>query len=430
MKKNSINLITLGCSKNTVDSEVLLKQLHDSGFDTAYDSEDFAETVIINTCGFINDAKQESIDMILNAVEAKKAGKIKHVIVFGCLAQRYAEALTEEIPEVDFWFGTNDLQKIVTAAKGTFNQKTQYDRILTTPSHYAWLKIAEGCSRRCSYCAIPVIRGEHISKPIDLLVDEAKKLVQNGVKELLVISQDLTWYGIDLYKKQALTELIDRISTESGAEWIRLHYTFPTGFPLDLLDLMKERSNICNYMDIPLQHINDRILKSMQRGIGTRETMDLVEKFKTIIPDVALRTAFIVGYPGETEKEFLELVDFVKAAKFDRLGVFTYSPEEDTPAFALKDNVSQKEKQRRADYLMKVQQEISLEHNQKLINQTFKILVDSEEEDYFIGRSEFDSPEVDNAVMIEKSDKIKVGEFCNVKIQEADLYDIFGKVQE
>lgn len=427
MKKNTINLITLGCSKNTVDSEVLLKQLHDSGFETLFDSEDFSDTIIINTCGFINDAKQESIDMILNAVAAKKSGKIKQVVVFGCLAQRYAKELSEEIPEVDFWFGTNDLQKIVEAVKGKYNHKTQYDRILTTPSHYAWLKIAEGCDRKCSYCAIPIIRGKHISKPMDVLIDEAKKLVQNGVKELLVISQDLTWYGIDIYGKQKLTELIDKISTESGADWIRLHYTFPTGFPLDLLDLMKERQNICNYMDIPLQHINDRILKSMQRGIGKQGTMDLVEKFKTKIPDVALRTAFIVGYPGETEKEFLELADFVKEAKFDRLGVFTYSPEEDTAAFSLKDNISQKEKQRRADYLMKLQQEISLEHNQKLINKTLKILVDNEEEDYFIGRSEFDSPEVDNTVMIEKSEQIQVGDFCNVKIYEADLYDIFGR---
>lgn len=426
--KKTVNVITLGCSKNTVDSEVLLKQLHDSGFTVSFDSEDFTDTLIINTCGFINDAKQESIDMILNAVEAKKAGEIKQIVVFGCLAQRYMQELSKEIPEVDFWFGTNDLQKIVAAVKGQFNVKTQYDRILTTPSHYAWLKIAEGCNRSCSYCAIPLIRGKHISKPMDILVEEAQKLVQNGVKELLVISQDLTWYGIDLYGNQRLTELIDRISSESGAEWIRLHYTFPTGFPLNLLHLMKERDNICKYMDIPLQHINDRILKSMQRGIDQQGTMTLVEKFKTILPNAALRTTFIVGYPGETEQEFLQLVDFVKEVKFDRLGVFTYSPEEQTSAALLKDNIPNKEKQRRADYLMKIQQEISLEHNKKLVNQELKILVDSEEQDYFVGRSEFDSPEVDNSVMIEKSTHMKVGEFYLVKIHKADLYDIFGKM--
>lgn len=426
MKKPSINLITLGCSKNTVDSEMLLKQLQNSGFETKHDDEDFAETIMINTCGFINDAKQESIDMIFNAIEAKKAGKVKKVVVFGCLAQRYAKELAEEIPEVDFWFGTNDAEDIVKAVKGKYDYKTQYDRLLTTPPHYAWLKIAEGCDRKCSYCAIPIIRGKHISKPIDLLVDEAKKLVQNGVKELLVISQDLTWYGIDLYGKQRLTELVERLSSESGANWIRLHYTFPTGFPLELLQLMKERENICNYIDIPLQHINDRILKSMQRGIGKQGTIDLVQKFKTSLLEVAVRTAFIVGYPGETEKEFLELVDFVKEQKLNRVGVFTYSHEEDTAAYLLKDNVSQKEKQRRADYLMNVQQEISLQNNLQLIGKELKILIDSEDDNYFIGRTEFDSPEVDNSVMIEKAKGLKIGEFCNVKIQEADLYDIIG----
>lgn len=426
MKKPSINLITLGCSKNTVDSEMLLKQLQNSGFETKHDDEDFAETIMINTCGFINDAKQESIDMIFNAIEAKKAGKVKKVVVFGCLAQRYTKELAEEISEVDFWFGTNDAEDIIKAVKGKYDYKTQYDRLLTTPPHYAWLKIAEGCDRKCSYCAIPIIRGKHISKPIDLLVDEAKKLVQNGVKELLVISQDLTWYGIDLYGKQRLTELVERLSSESGADWIRLHYTFPTGFPLELLQLMKERENICNYIDIPLQHINDRILKSMQRGIGKQGTIDLVQKFKTSLLEVAVRTAFIVGYPGETEKEFLELVDFVKEQKLNRVGVFTYSHEEDTAAYLLKDNVSQKEKQRRADYLMNVQQEISLQNNLQLIGKELKILIDSEDDHYFIGRTEFDSPEVDNSVMIEKAKGLKIGEFCNVKIQEADLYDIVG----
>lgn len=429
MKKNTINVITLGCSKNTVDSEVLLKQLQNSGFKVLYDSEDFSETIIINTCGFINDAKQESIDMILNAVEAKKAGKIKKIIVFGCLSQRYAEDLAKEIPNVDFWFGANNLPEIVASVNGKFDATMQYERILTTPSHYAWLKIAEGCNRNCSYCAIPIIRGKHRSKPIEILVNEAKNLVNSGVKELLIISQDLTWYGIDLYGKQRLTELIDKLSTESGADWIRLHYTFPTGFPLDLLTLMRERENICNYMDIPLQHINNRILKSMQRGIGKQETAELVKKFKEIIPDVALRTAFIVGYPGETEQEFMELVDFVKDVRFDRLGVFTYSPEEGTSAFSLKDNIPQKEKNSRAEYLMKVQQEISLEHNQKLVGKTLKILIDNEEENYYIGRSEFDSPEVDNTVMIENTQKLNIGSFYDVKIKNADLYDITGIIQ-
>ena len=423
-----INIITLGCSKNTVDSEVLMKQLQASGIDVVHDSNEPTDTIIINTCGFIADAKEESIETILNSVALKNVGKIKKIIVFGCLSERYAEMLKKEIPEVDLWYGVHDLEHIVAAAQATFNQKLLNDRILTTPSHYAYLKVAEGCNRRCSFCAIPLIRGKHISKPIETILDESKRLVENGVKELILISQDLTWYGIDLYGKQRLTELVDLLSEQSGAEWIRLHYTFPSGFPLPLLDLMRERNNICNYIDIPLQHINDKILNDMQRGIGTEATIALLEQFRKRLPGAAIRTTFIVGYPGETEKAFLELADFVKSSQFDRMGVFTYSPEEQTAACKKKDSIPKKVKNERAEHLMSLQQEISLEKNRKKIGTTQKVLIDALETHCYVGRTEYDSPEVDNTVLIESSRPLTIGNFYTVKIIDAELYDLMAEV--
>lgn len=426
MTKQKINVITLGCSKNTVDSEVLMKQLQASGAEVLHDSNEATETVVINTCSFIADAKEESIETILNAAELKQEGKIKRIIVFGCLPQRYAAELAAEIPEVDAWFGVDDLPKIVAAAQGKYNPELLNDRVLSTPSHYAYLKIAEGCDRRCSFCAIPLIRGKHISKPIEVLVDEAKRLVDRGVKEVLMISQDLTYYGIDLYGKQRLTELTDALSQVAGVEWLRLHYTFPTGFPADLLDLMRERANICKYIDIPLQHINDRILKSMQRGIGKEGTMKLFEQFRAKLPEAAIRTAFIVGYPGETEQEFLELADFVRWAQFDRMGVFAYSPEEGTKSFQLPDDIPEEVKEERAEYLMNIQQEISLNRNREKIGSLQKVLIDAYEAPYWVGRTQFDSPEVDNTVLVRSDSMLRIGDFYDVKIEEADLYDLMA----
>jgi len=424
--KHKINIITLGCSKNTVDSEVLMKQLQASGKDVLHNSNEPTHTVIINTCGFIADAKEESIETILNSVSVKNSGKIRKIIVFGCLSERYTETLKKEIPEVDLWYGVHDLKQIVTAAQATFNPELLTNRVLTTPSHYAYLKIAEGCNRRCSFCAIPIIRGKHVSKPIETILDEAKRLVKNGVKELILISQDLTYYGIDIYGKQRLTELVDILSEQSGAEWIRLHYTYPTGFPLPLLDLMSKRLNICNYIDIPLQHINDKILKDMQRGIEKEGTITLLEQFRKRLPDAAIRTAFIVGYPGETEKAFLELADFIKSSQFDRMGVFTYSPEEQTTSFLKKDRIPQKVKTERAEYLMSLQQEISLEKNRKKIETVQKVLIDDFEKPYYIGRTQYDSPEVDNTVLIESQKPLLIGNFYDVKIIGAELYDLIG----
>ncbi|MDR0363419.1 MAG: 30S ribosomal protein S12 methylthiotransferase RimO [Bacteroidales bacterium] len=423
-----VNIITLGCSKNIVDSEVLMKQLQASGLEVVHDSNEPAKIVVINTCSFIADAKQESIDTILDAVELKKAGKISNIIVFGCLPERYAKELKAEIPEVDYWFGVQDLSKITQAAKGTYNPEILNERVLSTPTHYAYLKIAEGCDRKCSFCAIPLIRGKHISKPIEILEDETKRLIDKGAKEILMISQDLTYYGVDRYGKQELTKLVDAISQINGVEWLRLHYTFPTGFPTSLLDLMRERENICNYIDIPLQHINDRILKSMQRGIGREGTIKLFEQFREKLPNAAIRTAFIVGYPDETEKEFLELVDFVRYAQFDRMGVFTYSSEEGTKSYNMNDNIPEEEKQKRAEYLMDIQQEISLNKNKAKIGSIQKTLIDEFETSYWIGRTEHDSPEVDNTVLIKSKKPLKIGELYDVKIVGADLYDLEGEI--
>jgi ribosomal protein S12 methylthiotransferase len=431
-KKNQIkiNVITLGCSKNLVDSEVLLRQLNYGHFTVTHDSDQFDhDIVIINTCGFINDAKQESIDTILNVVAAKKKGLVKKVIVSGCLSARYFEQLKKEIPGVDAYFGVNDFKGLLNLIGADFRKELLGERSLTTPSHYAYLKIAEGCDRKCSFCAIPLIRGKHISKTVEELVKEAIFLRDQGVKELILIAQDLTYYGVDIYKKRNLAFLLEQLSQIKGIEWIRLQYAYPAAFPDDVLETIRDHNNICNYLDIPFQHINSRILKSMERGIDRNNTLKLIEKIRKTIPCVALRTSLIVGYPGETEKEFNELLKFISDVKFDRLGVFTYSHEESTAAFLLKDNVSQKIKQQRAEELMNMQQDISFQKNIGLVGKELKVIIDRREGEYFIGRTEFDSPEVDNEVLIKSSIKGNIiGQFRNVKITDAEAYDLYADI--
>ena len=425
-----INVITLGCSKNLVDSEVLLKQLDKNKFIVSHDSEKLEhDIVIINTCGFINDAKQESIETILQAVKNKKQGRIKKVLVTGCLSARYHDELKKEIPEVDAYFGVNDLKEILNYLDADYKKELIGERHLTTPSHYAYLKIAEGCDRKCSFCAIPLIRGKHISKPVKDIVKEATLLANKGAKELILIAQDLTYYGIDIYKKRKLAELLEKLSDIKNVEWIRMQYAYPAAFPMDVLKVMRERKNICNYLDIPFQHISDRLLKSMNRAIDKKGTLKLIEKIKKEVPGIALRTSLIVGYPGETEKDFKELMNFVNDVKFDRLGVFTYSHEESTKAYQLKDNISAKVKQERADALMKLQENISLEKNEALIGKTLKVIIDRKENEFFVGRTEFDSPEVDNEVLIKASGKSKIiGQLKNVKIIDAEPFDLFGEI--
>ena len=428
--KDKINIITLGCSKNLVDSEVFMWQLKANNISITHQSDEKANIIVINTCGFIEDAKQESIDTIFQYVDAKKKGIIDKVFVMGCLSERYKNTLKKEIPEVDGFFGVNELPEIIDSIGAKYKNEKINNRIITTPSHYAYLKIAEGCDRKCSFCAIPLIRGKHISKPIEIIVSEAKNLVAQGVKELILIAQDLTYYGIDVYKEQKLAKLITELEKIPGLEWIRLHYTYPTSFPDEVLDVISASSKVCNYIDIPLQHISDNILKSMKRGISGDETRKLIDKIRRKIPNIAIRTTMMLGYPGETDKNFDELSDFVKKYKFDRLGVFTYSAEEDTFANTLDDDVPQLIKQQRTDEIMEIQEKISLELNNKKIGKTFKILFDKEEGDYFIGRTEFDSPEVDNEVLVKKHDyKIIPGNFYNVKIIKADYFDLFGQIE-
>ncbi len=424
-----INVITLGCSKNLVDSEVLLKQLDIAKFQVSHNSDELnQDIVIINTCGFINDAKQESIDTILNVVAAKRNGTVKKIIVNGCLSARYSDELKKEMPEVDAYFGVNDFDKILNFIGADFKHELLGERVLTTPSHYAYLKIAEGCDRKCSFCAIPFIRGKHISKPIEEIVKEATLLVNNGVKELILIAQDLTYYGIDIYKKRKLASLLEKLSDIKNVEWIRLQYSYPAAFPMTVLKVIRERENICKYLDIPFQHISDHLLKSMNRGIDREGTLKLIKKIKKEVPGIALRTSLIVGYPGETEKDFNELLNFANDVKFDRLGVFKYSHEESTKAFALKDNISPKVKQERVDALMQLQQDISLEKNKALIGKALKVIIDRKENEFFVGRTEYDSPEVDNEVLIAAPANAKIiGQFKNVKITNAETYDLFGK---
>jgi ribosomal protein S12 methylthiotransferase len=429
---NKVNIVTLGCSKNTVDSENLLGQLKAGNIAATHQStQDDFDTVVINTCGFIGDAKQESIDTILRFAEAKKEGKLKKIVVMGCLSERYKADLEAEMPEIDSWYGVNDLSKITEDLGADYKKELLGERVITTPSHYAYLKIAEGCDRSCSFCAIPLIRGKHKSRSIDDIMIEARSLAAKGVKEVLLISQDLTYYGIDRYQKQMITELVRQLSDAGLFEWIRLHYLFPTSFPDGLLSLMAERKNICKYIDIPLQHISDRILRSMKRGANKVDTLALIKRFRAELPDAAIRTAFIVGYPGETRAEFDELLEFVAEAKFDRVGVFTYSHEEDTHAYHFADSVPEDVKRARAAKLMEVQAEIALSNNQHYVGQTHKVLIDRLEGEYYVGRTQYDSPEVDNEVLIKANEtKLQIGSFYTVKILSADTYDLMATVVE
>jgi ribosomal protein S12 methylthiotransferase len=427
----SIRIITLGCAKNTVDSEVLMGQLKLNNIKVLREEDKGkAETVVINTCGFINDAREESIDTILGYVEEKKKGKIRDVFVMGCLSERFREPLMKEIPEVDEYFGVHDLAKVIERIGASYRQDLLGERLLTTPNHYAYLKIAEGCNRACSFCAIPGIRGPHYSRTIEDILDEARKLAKQGVKELLLISQDLTYYGVDLYKKQMLPELVEKISGLGLFRWIRLHYLYPTTFPEGLMHTISSHPDICNYIDIPLQHINERILKSMRRGVTSDETRSLIRKFRSNLPGAAIRTAFIVGYPGESEEEFNELKEFISETRFDRVGVFTYSHEDNTFAFGLEDDIAGEVKQERASQIMELQEQISRELNEEKVGKQFRVLIDRLEGEYYIGRSEYDSPEIDNEVLIKSSTKLKIGDFCDVKITEADSFDLFGSITE
>lgn len=430
-QKKKINIVSLGCSKNLVDSEVLMGQLKANEMQVVFEEDsEKADAVVINTCGFIADAKQESIDTILQYVNAKKEGVIENVYVMGCLSERYKKDLEKEIPDVDKYFGVNDINQIVQQLGGDYKKELLGERKLTTPSHFAYLKIAEGCNRRCTFCAIPGIRGKHISRPIEEIISEAEFIVKRGVKEIILISQELTYYGIDLYKENKLGELIKAIADIEGLEWLRLHYTYPAGFPDDLLDVIASHPNICNYIDMPVQHINNRILQLMQRGHSKEQTIALLKQVREKIPGAALRTTLIVGFPGETDEEFEELLDFIIEFKFDRLGVFTYSPEDDTKANQMPDSVPEEVKQARMEKLMDTQQNISLELNKNKEGKSFKILIDRLEGKSYIGRTEFDSPEVDNEVLITAKGKfLKPGNFYSVKITGSDFFDLTGQVE-
>jgi ribosomal protein S12 methylthiotransferase len=427
--KAKINIVTLGCSKNIVDSEVLMGQLKGNNMQVSHESEqlDFG-TVIINTCGFIDNAKQESIDTILKYVDLKERGDIEKVYVTGCLSQRYKDDLEKEIPNVDAYFGTNDLARILKTLGADYKHELIGERLITTPSHFAYFKIAEGCNRPCSFCAIPLMRGGHVSKSIEDLVKEAKLLAKNGTKELILIAQDLTYYGLDIYNERKLADLLRHLSDVEGIDWIRMQYAYPSQFPMDVLDVMNERSNICKYLDMPLQHITDNMLKSMRRGITKRRTIELINDIRERVPNIALRTTLIAGYPGETEKDVEEVIDFVEKMKFDRLGVFTYSHEENTHAYTLVDDVPEEIKQERADQIMAVQQDISLALNQAKVGKQYKVLIDRIEKDHFVGRTEFDSPEVDNEVLITATDEyLRIGDFVNVEIESAAEFDLYAK---
>ena len=429
-KKTKVNIVTLGCSKNLVDSEVLLTQLRGNNIDAVHESKkDDASIVVINTCGFIDNAKQESIDTILRYVDAKEEGIVEKVYVTGCLSQRYKEDLEKEIPMVDAWFGTRDLSRLLKQLNANYKHELVGERILTNPHHYAYLKISEGCDRPCSFCAIPLMRGKHISRPIEELVLEARNLAKKGTKELLLIAQDSTYYGLDLYKKRNLAALLRNLSEVEGIEWIRLHYAFPTGFPMDALEVMAERSNICKYLDIPLQHGSSRMLQIMRRGTTREKTEQLVRQIRDKVPGIAIRTTLIAGHPGETENDFKEMLDFVAHTRFDRLGIFSYSHEENTHSHSMIDDVPSEVKQERLDAVMELQQGISLELNQLKIGKTLKVLVDRKESGKFIGRTEFDSPEVDNEVIIKSKFYLRLGDFVPVKISSATEFDLTGEAQ-
>ena len=426
--KDKVNIVTLGCSKNLVDSEVMLTQLKGNKIEATHESKkDDANVVIVNTCGFIDNAKQESIDTILRYADAKEEGMIDKLYVTGCLSQRYKDDLEDEIPQVDAFFGTMELPFLLKKFKADYKNELVGERILTTSNHYAYLKISEGCDRPCSFCAIPLMRGKHVSKPIEQIVTEARNLAKNGTKELLLIAQDSTYYGLDIYKKRNLADLLRHLSDVEGIDWIRLHYAFPTGFPLDVLDVIRERDNICNYLDMPLQHGSTSILKHMRRGTTREKQEELIQDIREKVPGIALRTTLIAGYPGETEADFNEMLGFVERSRFERLGVFTYSHEENTHAHNFEDNVPEDVKQERANEIMAVQEQISYDINQNRIGSTYKVLIDRKESGNFIGRTEYDSPEVDNEVIIRSDNNhLRLGDFVNVKITAATEFDLHG----
>ena len=427
LKKNKINVVTLGCSKNVYDSEVLMGQLKANGKDVAHEEE--GNIVVINTCGFINNAKEESVNTILEYVQKKQEGDVDKVFVTGCLSERYKPDLVKEIPNVDEYFGTTELPGLLKALGADYKHELIGERLTTTPKNYAYLKIAEGCDRPCSFCAIPIMRGKHRSTPIEDIVTEAEKLAANGVKELILIAQDLTYYGLDLYKKRNLAELLEALVKVKGVEWIRLHYAFPTGFPMDVLDVMNREPKICNYLDIPLQHISDNILKSMRRGTTKEKTTNCLKNLELKFLDMTIRTTLIVGYPGETEEDFQELKQWVQEMRFERLGCFTYSHEENTHAYNLEDDVPEDVKIDRANQIMEIQSQISWELNQQKIGQEFKVVIDRKEGNYFVGRTEFDSPDVDNEVLIDATKTyLKTGEYATVKIIEAEDFDLYAEV--
>ena len=428
-KKDRVNIVTMGCSKNLVDSEVLLTQLRGNDVDAVHQEEkDESNIVIVNTCGFIDNAKQESIDTILRYADAKQNGEIDKLYVTGCLSQRYKDDLEEEIPSVDAYFGTLELPLLLKKFNADYKHELIGERILTTSNHFAYLKISEGCDRPCSFCAIPLMRGKHVSRPIEELVLQAKNLARKGTKELLLIAQDSTYYGLDIYGKRNLAELLRKLSDVEGIEWIRLHYAFPAGFPTDILEVMAERPNICNYLDIPLQHGSSNQLKLMRRGITREKTEVLLTKIRESVPGIAIRTSLIVGHPGETEDEFNEMVEFVKWARFERLGIFTYSHEEDTHSHTFVDDVPEEVKQERANIVMQIQEQISLELNEEKVGKVFKVLIDRKEGGQFIGRTEFDSPEVDNEVLIDAENHyLRIGDFAEIKIHDATEFDLYGE---
>lgn len=427
-KNTKINVVTLGCSKNQVDSEVLLAQLRGNGLNAVHESQDDdASVVVINTCGFIDNAKQESIDTILRYVDAKDEGIVDKVYVTGCLSQRYKDDLEKEIPEVDAWFGTRDMARLLKVFKADYRHELVGERILTNPGHYAYVKISEGCDRPCSFCAIPLMRGGHVSRPIEEIVQEAQNLARSGTRELLIIAQDSTYYGLDLYKKRMLADLMKRLSDVEGIGWIRLHYAFPSGFPLDVLDVMQDRPNICKYLDIPLQHGSTRMLQLMRRGITREKTEELLYSIREKVPGIAIRTTMIAGHPGETEEDFQEMMGFIERSRFERLGIFQYSHEESTHSHTMTDDVPEEIKQERADTVMELQQGISLEINRTRVGQTLKVIIDRKEGDHYVGRTEYDSPEVDNEVLISATDQyLRVGDFTEVKITGASEFDLTG----
>ncbi|GGB72665.1 ribosomal protein S12 methylthiotransferase RimO [Flavobacterium suaedae] len=433
LKKNKINVVTLGCSKNVYDSEVLMGQLKASGKEVTHEAPEHEEgnIVVINTCGFIDNAKEESVNMILNYAEKKEQGIVDKVFVTGCLSERYKPDLEKEIPNIDQYFGTTELPHLLKALGADYKHELLGERLTTTPKNYAYLKIAEGCDRPCSFCAIPLMRGKHVSQPIEKLVKEAENLAKNGVKELILIAQDLTYYGLDLYKKRNLAELLENLVKVEGIEWIRLHYAFPTGFPMDVLEVMKREPKVCNYIDIPLQHIADSVLKSMRRGTTQEKTTKLLKQFREAVPGMAIRTTLIVGYPGETEEDFQTLKQWVEDMRFERLGCFAYSHEENTHAYTLEDDVPADVKQQRANEIMELQSQISWELNQEKIGETFRCIIDRKEGNYFVGRTEFDSPDVDNEVLIDATKTyLKTGEFVNIKITDATEFDLYGEPEK